>query len=702
MWRAEPGTTAKSAGWHWPFKNNRHFACGRRSVLRAARPRLSFCRKARVAATFWNSSTNFADDLFIASIKSGNDANRTEEVVRSTLTVGVQYICGTLHWKKVAVESYIPVSLHTHLDSPTSAPERVKHSTPLHKRKQNSADDKKAFRHLFDQGKSDKGTHQGESDSIPSGDHSRIPEKTRRSTASSAQFPCAKISSRGFKKAVKIIAGANKQDSCRSLFKKLAMLTITCQYIYSTITFVNYVHSFNTIGKGNLHLPSNHLTLVQIGAYFAGVKLFIKFSQILTHLDKKNSRVQLPVGWTPQSSAYWSLNCVSIGCCLTSGSYGIRKVFPCKSAIGSVAFRASLINCDPIAKLLAECPATHPYNVTSHHESVSPSILSSLPREMQLAPQRPTAPILADQQTRPADLRRGARQTHPCRSEGKPSQTANIFSTSYGTVGFDFRSMCRDSRHTTFDTPLLVVKGHIFSSSTRALGKVNGHSPSREECRARTNTPDERKHSHWPTRVMSEQVRGSWPCPRVARFSTNSDISHNVATLAVRRGRGNIHAHAHSASGERRHERRPRAGKQALRELLLGAARELVGAARPRSRSEGAIRATLTGTPSASSLLRARRAGFPSCKTCRVSVVTLYCAVQICDIGEWVLRLFGYRVLGKVPHRLGYRLTSRLPVADWRTAFRNARTGETGDSRENPPTSGTVPARFTLEEIRSL
>ncbi|KAJ8866581.1 hypothetical protein PR048_032440 [Dryococelus australis] len=49
--------------------------------------------------------------------------------------------------------------------------------------------------------------------------------------------------------------------------------------------------------------------------------------------------------------------------------------------------------------------------------------------------------ILADQQAHPADVRRGSRQTHPHRSEGKPSQTANISSTSYGTVGFDFRSI---------------------------------------------------------------------------------------------------------------------------------------------------------------------------------------------------------------------------------------------------------------------
>ncbi|KAJ8895838.1 hypothetical protein PR048_001177 [Dryococelus australis] len=50
-------------------------------------------------------------------------------------------------------------------------------------------------------------------------------------------------------------------------------------------------------------------------------------------------------------SAYWSLCFVFIGCCPTPGSYGIRKAFPCKSAIGSEARKVGLINIDPIAKM---------------------------------------------------------------------------------------------------------------------------------------------------------------------------------------------------------------------------------------------------------------------------------------------------------------------------------------------------------------
>ncbi|KAJ8870527.1 hypothetical protein PR048_029550 [Dryococelus australis] len=51
------------------------------------------------------------------------------------------------------------------------------------------------------------------------------------------------------------------------------------------------------------------------------------------------------------SSAYWSASAAcSLGCCPAPGSYGISKVFPWKSVIGSEASRAGLINCDPIGK----------------------------------------------------------------------------------------------------------------------------------------------------------------------------------------------------------------------------------------------------------------------------------------------------------------------------------------------------------------
>ncbi|KAJ8878553.1 hypothetical protein PR048_019131 [Dryococelus australis] len=69
--------------------------------------------------------------------------------------------------------------------------------------------------------------------------------------------------------------------------------------------------------------------------------------------EESRVNTNVKVEWNKQgeSSAYWSLNCVFIGCSPTPGNYGIRKLFPCKSAIGAEASREGLINCDPISKV---------------------------------------------------------------------------------------------------------------------------------------------------------------------------------------------------------------------------------------------------------------------------------------------------------------------------------------------------------------
>ncbi|KAJ8872713.1 hypothetical protein PR048_026327 [Dryococelus australis] len=67
--------------------------------------------------------------------------------------------------------------------------------------------------------------------------------------------------------------------------------------------------------------------------------------------------IDFPVDSPQQISQ--SLSCVFIGCCPAPGSYGIRKVFPGKSAIGSEACKAGLINCDPISKKLLTLSPVH-------------------------------------------------------------------------------------------------------------------------------------------------------------------------------------------------------------------------------------------------------------------------------------------------------------------------------------------------------
>ncbi|KAJ8875229.1 hypothetical protein PR048_023124 [Dryococelus australis] len=56
---------------------------------------------------------------------------------------------------------------------------------------------------------------------------------------------------------------------------------------------------------------------------------------------RENSSTSGIVKHHSHSCTYWSLSCVFIGCCPTPGSYRIRKVFTCKSVIGSEACRAA-------------------------------------------------------------------------------------------------------------------------------------------------------------------------------------------------------------------------------------------------------------------------------------------------------------------------------------------------------------------------
>ncbi|KAJ8873579.1 hypothetical protein PR048_024397 [Dryococelus australis] len=76
------------------------------------------------------------------------------------------------------------------------------------------------------------------------------------------------------------------------------------------------------------------------------------------------------------------------------------------------------------------------------------------------------------------------------------------------------------------------------------------------------------------------------------------------------------------------------------------------------SRSEGAIRATLTLTPSGSSLLCAS-------KECGVSVVTLYCANQICNSGVLLQAMKAHRL----NYALNWSSSRRVTRRDWTPAI---------------------------------
>jgi len=86
------------------------------------------------------------------------------------------------------------------------------------------------------------------------------------------------------KKVIRIITNSRARDSCRELFKKLEILPLYSQYIFSLSIFViknkhlfctnSQIRSVHTRFKTNLHLPIGNLTKFQNGVYYSGMKNF--------------------------------------------------------------------------------------------------------------------------------------------------------------------------------------------------------------------------------------------------------------------------------------------------------------------------------------------------------------------------------------------------------------------------------------------
>jgi hypothetical protein len=83
---------------------------------------------------------------------------------------------------------------------------------------------------------------------------------------------------------IRIITNSRMRDSCRELFKKLEILPLYSQYIFSISIFVmknkhlfytnNQIHSIHTRFKTGLHPPTANLTKFQKGVYYSAIKIF--------------------------------------------------------------------------------------------------------------------------------------------------------------------------------------------------------------------------------------------------------------------------------------------------------------------------------------------------------------------------------------------------------------------------------------------
>jgi hypothetical protein len=81
---------------------------------------------------------------------------------------------------------------------------------------------------------------------------------------------------------VRLIAGVKSRSSCRSLFMRLEILPLPCEYIFTLMNFVvnnqehfqknSALHSVDTRNRGRLHEPTTNLSSFQRSAYYAASK----------------------------------------------------------------------------------------------------------------------------------------------------------------------------------------------------------------------------------------------------------------------------------------------------------------------------------------------------------------------------------------------------------------------------------------------
>jgi hypothetical protein len=76
----------------------------------------------------------------------------------------------------------------------------------------------------------------------------------------------------------------DNDHQCRALFKRMKILPLYSQYIYSLLLYMmnnkhlfmdnSKVHNYNTRISNYLHLPAASLTRYQRAAYYSGVKIY--------------------------------------------------------------------------------------------------------------------------------------------------------------------------------------------------------------------------------------------------------------------------------------------------------------------------------------------------------------------------------------------------------------------------------------------
>jgi len=95
------------------------------------------------------------------------------------------------------------------------------------------------------------------------------------------------------------MVGTHPRTSCKMLFKKLEILTVPSQYIYSIMSFFtenqekfqtnSSVHNINTRNKHHFHRPVANLSCFQKGASYCGIRIFNSLPRSITILKNEKT-----------------------------------------------------------------------------------------------------------------------------------------------------------------------------------------------------------------------------------------------------------------------------------------------------------------------------------------------------------------------------------------------------------------------------
>ena len=96
---------------------------------------------------------------------------------------------------------------------------------------------------------------------------------------------------------------SGNKDCCRDLFKKLYILPLQSQYIFSLLIFVvknkdffkmnSDFHIFSTRSRYYLHIPSENSAVFQKGVWYAGIKIYNHLPPTLKQLSRVISKFKV-------------------------------------------------------------------------------------------------------------------------------------------------------------------------------------------------------------------------------------------------------------------------------------------------------------------------------------------------------------------------------------------------------------------------